>query len=47
MGERNTDLQHDVEVIHFLYSIKNVNVSEDLSTVGKEENKCRNLRWIK
>lgn len=47
MGDRNTDLQHDVEVINLHYSIKNVNVSEDLSTVGKDENKFKNLRWIK
>lgn len=38
-GERNTDLLFNVEVIHLHYSIKNINVSEDLSTVGKDENK--------
>lgn len=47
MGERNTDLKHDVEVIHLYYRIKNVNVSEDLNTVGKDENKCKKLKMDK
>lgn len=47
MGERNTDLKHGVEVIHLYYSIKYVNVSEDLSTEGKDENKCKKLKMDK